>query len=292
MTPFRYLRPTTTEQATEAMASGNAVALAGGTDLVTLRRDGAVTAPVIVDLKHVAELTTVTEPGPLCIGAATPLHRVVRLRGHGVDALVDGASLVGSRQTRRRATVGGNACRSSPAGDTLPPLLVLGAEAVLVSAHGGRKLPMDEFFTGPGQTARRSDELLTELRFTRRNGVSAYQRRTYRRWMDLAVAGVACWLQVCDGICRDAAVALGAVAPTPILVPEASAALRGRVVEDALDDVVAAVRDAASPIDDVRGSAEYRRDQIGVLARDVVLQAALRVPAPNDQSHNEARRPG
>ena len=256
------------------MASPGAAGLAGGTDFVTMRSAGAIAPDTVVDLKPLAELR---ELDALRIGSGVTMARLARLRSTPAAALRDGAALVGSPMTRNRATVGGNVCRASPAGDVLPPLLVLGAWARLASAAGVRELALDDFFRGPGLTALEPGELLVGLDLARSTGASAYERLTARAWMDLAVVGVAAWVALEDGRCVDAAVAFGGAAPTPRLVPEAAAALVGSELgEDALAAAGAAVRAAASPIDDVRGSIRHRLRALGVLTGRVVATAARR----------------
>jgi carbon-monoxide dehydrogenase medium subunit len=206
------------------------------------------------------------------------MRRAGQITGGPLAALADGASIVGSPLTRNRATIGGNVCRSSPAGDTLPPLLVLDAKAHLASIRGHREVGLAEFFTGPGLNVMAAGEILLSLELPRRSGGSAYRRLTYRKWMDLAVVGVAAWVVVDSaGRCRDAAVAFGGAAPTPRLVSDAAEALRGTGLDDAaLDRAAAAVVAAASPIHDVRGSISHRLRGLETLTRRVIRDARRR----------------
>ncbi|WP_051791374.1 FAD binding domain-containing protein [Amycolatopsis jejuensis] len=271
---FAYRRPSTMAELLGAMAEPGAYALAGGTDLVPLRASGAITPLALVDVKHVAELQGVMAGHDgIRVGAATTLASLVGLP----DAILDGAQIVGAAQTRSRATLGGNLCRSSPAGDTLCGLLVLDAVAELRSSEGTRHVPVREFFTGPGRNVATPSEVLVALRLPAAPGGSAYRRFTYRRAMDLAVVGVAASLSIVDGTCTSAAIALGAAAPTPLLAPSAAEVLVGTGCTD--EDLSAASEcavAAASPIDDVRGTRAYRLRVLRSLTREVLGLARSR----------------
>jgi CO/xanthine dehydrogenase FAD-binding subunit len=276
--PFAYHCPTSIEEAVAALALEGALPLAGGTDVVPLRAAGAIAPRHLVDVKRIPDLEGVEPAAPaIAVGAATTFADLAARHEPELAALVDGAGVVGAAQTRARATLGGNVCRSSPAGDTLCGLLVLGAEAELRGSAGSRRVPLHEFFTGPGRNVRAADELLIRVIVPRRPGGSAYARFTYRRWMDLAVVGVAAWVMLDEGVCTDAAVAIGAAGPTPRLVPAAGAALVGSALEpEAVAAACHAVVDAAEPIDDVRGTRAHRLRVLRPLTRDVVRAAAAR----------------
>lgn len=277
--PFTYHRPTTVGAAVEAMALEGAHALAGGTDVVTLRANGALTPRHLVDVKHVAELAGVWRAdGEVSIGAATTCASLVADGDAGLAAVVDGARIVGAAQTRARATIGGNVVRSSPAGDTLCGLLALDAWLELRSTRGVRVVPVAEFFTGPGRNVRAEDELLTRVAVPRRGGGSAYRRFTYRRAMDLAIVGVGAWVAFEDGVCVDARIALAAVGPTPVPAP-ADALIGSDGGPDAIAAACDAVVAAAAPIDDVRGTRRHRLRVLRPLARDVLADAVRRAAA-------------
>jgi carbon-monoxide dehydrogenase medium subunit len=276
---FAYLRPTTLAEALDALGSREgALALAGGTDLVTMRASGQLAPETLVDIKGVPELAGVRrDDGVVRAGAATPFADLLASGVAGGNAVADGAALVGAVQTRHRATIGGNVCRSSPAGDTLPGLLVLAAEAELASADESRRIGLEEFFLGPGQNALQPGELLTSLEFDSSRGASAYRRLTYRAWMDLAVIGVAVWLELDGDDCHAARVALGGLAPVPLLVPDSSAALAGTELSPGdLDAAVEAAVAAARPISDVRGTSEHRIAGLRALLPRVVADARER----------------
>jgi carbon-monoxide dehydrogenase medium subunit len=186
--------------------------------------------------------------------------------------LYQGCSLIGSTRIRNRATVGGNVCNAAPSADSSPALLCLGAKAVIARQKGSRVIPIEELFRGPGKTSLAADELLVELEIPAPPAHSAgcYQRHTPREEMDIAVVGVATFLAVAprSKTCKEARIALGAVAPTPIRVPAAETLLAGKTLTKAmLDEVAEKVAAAASPITDIRSSAEYRRELVKVLTR-------------------------
>jgi len=200
-----------------------------------------------------------------------------------VPVLADAASKVGSLQIRNLATIGGNICTASPAGDTLPALLVLDASVRLVSKGGERMIPLREFFLGPGETVRQPDELLTEVILPlphHRSGCSFY-KLSVRRYMDIAIVNVAALVTVNeDGFITDAKIALGSVAPTPIRAYEAEERLKGNNLNDILlDEVGKLAQDASSPITDQRGTAEYRRIMVYRLTKRVVKEAYERALA-------------
>jgi carbon-monoxide dehydrogenase medium subunit len=265
-----YTCPERLSDAVELLAEEGACALAGGTDLVLMRAAGLAVTQV-VDVKRVEELRAVTAGS---IGATTTLDALGRL---APSALSDGARIVGGWQTRSRATLGGNVCRASPAGDTLCGLLVLGGAFELASRAGTRSVAAAEFFTGPGVTVRAPEELLTRIALPRLAGGSAYRRFTYRGAMDLAVVGVAARIALADGICREAAIAIAACGPTPRLVPRAAAALVGSDVgTEAVAAACEAVVEAAEPIDDVRGTRRHRLQVLTPLTRRVIAEALAR----------------
>ncbi|WPE24212.1 FAD binding domain-containing protein [Shinella zoogloeoides] len=259
-TTLPYAKPRSLSDAVALIGGDDVCLLAGGTDLVIMRAEGMIAAERIVDLKGIAGLDSVEmAEDSIAIGACTRLDPLAQRAPFPANAIRDGAALVGSWQTRARATIGGNICRASPAADTLCGLLALDCQLELASASGTRRVPAAEFFTGPGRTVMRRDELLARIIMPRRPGGSAYQRFTYRNAMDLSVAGVAVHLAMRDGRCTEARVAIGACGPKPILVPDAAAALVGSPVDaTAVQAAAQAVIAAATPIDDVRGTRKHR----------------------------------
>jgi carbon-monoxide dehydrogenase medium subunit len=278
-----YRRPDNLSELLTLLHLRSASVLAGGTDLVLMRADGMVDrAHDIVDIKEVPELRGISldEDGSLTVGAATTLQELARTTVVPANAILDGAALVGGWQTRARGTLGGNVCRASPAGDTLPGILVTDAQLELASASGQRLVPGREFFTGPGRTVRRPNELLIRIVVPASSGASAYLRFTYRLAMDLAVVGVAVHLEVEDGRCTAARVALGAAAATPVFAPYAADALVGTELDEgSIQTAARAVLDTATPIDDGRGSRAHRRTVLPVLAKRAIGIALARARA-------------
>lgn len=257
--------------------------LAGGTDLIVQMRTGRQTPGLLVDVKRIPELT-ICELGPesLRIGAALStavLREQPEVRGV-FPGLVEAAELIGSEQIQGRASIGGNLCNGSPAADTVPALIAAAAVCVVVGPAGRRELPVEAFCTGPGETVLERGELLVELRIPRppARTADAYLRFIPRTEMDIAVAGAGIQLGLDQaGRCCSARVAIGAVAPTALRVPEAEEALVGSDLDEvALDAAAAAARAASRPIDDVRAPASYRTHVVGVLVKRVAHIAARR----------------
>ncbi|MBZ3901450.1 FAD binding domain-containing protein [Streptomyces griseiscabiei] len=269
-----YRRPDSLSEILTLLDRRPASVLAGGTDLVMMRADGAVDrAHDIVDIKGVPGLRGISldADGTLVIGAATPLRELAGTTVVPPHAITDGAALVGGWQTRARGTIGGNICRASPAGDTLPGLLAADARLELASTTGTRLVSAHDFFTGPGRTVREPGELLTRIIVPASRGASSYLRFTYRLAMDLAVVGVAAHVEIEHGRCVAARVALGAAAATPVLAPDAADALVGTELDaPSVEAAARLVLDTATPIDDGRGSRAHRRTVLPVLAERAI----------------------
>jgi carbon-monoxide dehydrogenase medium subunit len=276
------------EDAVALLAKHGAAArpLAGGTDLVAQMRTGARRPAVIVDLKRIVELMEVREEdGGLVIGAAAP---AAALREHPLlrrayPGLAEAVALIGSEQIQGRASLGGNLCNASPAADTTPALLVDEAVVEIAGPGGRRRIAAAELCTGPGQTALAAGELAVAIRLPApvARSADAYLRLIPRTEMDIAVVGAAVRVALApDGSCAAVRVAVGAVGPTAFRVPAAEAALAGaRPDAAALARLAEAVRAAARPIDDKRGTAAYRRQVAGVLARRAAERALARAQA-------------
>jgi CO/xanthine dehydrogenase FAD-binding subunit len=286
MHAFDYARPGSLAEALALASNGRrALFLAGGTDVIVQLREGRRSCDLLIDLKHVPELTSITvgPSGALEIGAAVPLaeiyeHPVVR---RDFPALVDAASIIGGIAIQSRATLGGNLCNASPAADSSPALMALGATLRIAGPAGERTLPVADFFVGPGQNALQPGEILVSVRIPPLPPRSAafYHRFIPRNEMDIAVASSGVCLALDDaGRIADARVALGAVAPTPILVPAARDALLGREPgAEAFAAAGEAARAAARPIDDMRGSVAQRRHLAGVLTVRALENALRRI---------------
>jgi carbon-monoxide dehydrogenase medium subunit len=282
MDDFTYHAPTTVAEALALRAQGGGAArfLAGGSDLfLSLQRAEPPVARVI-DLKGIAALREirVDADGGVWLGAAVTMAAIER-HAHlsaRYPALVAAAGAVGGPPIRNRATVGGNLCNASPAADTSPVLLALGARAAIAGGASERELPLAELWSGPGRLNLLPGELLTAVRLPAlppRTGCG-FQRLT-RAAMDIAIVSAAavCTLDRSDRIVA-AACALGAVAPTVLAVAGLGAALAGsRTDEGALARVQQMAAAAARPIDDHRASAAYRREMVGVMARRAMAEA-------------------
>ena len=204
------------------------------------------------------------------------LHPGVR---SGYASLADSAALVGSVQVRNLATLGGNMCNAAPSADMAPPLLALGAEAVIAGPKGERRVPVEKFFTGVHRTVLGADELLVQFVAPApgpRSGGS-YLRHTPRRELDIAVVGVASQVSLADGVCGKVRIALAAVAPTPVRALAAERALEGQPPTPELIERAANLAvEAANPISDQRGSADFRRHLVRVLTRRTLAKALER----------------
>ncbi len=281
MRHFRYLAPRRLEEAL-SLLNPETVPLAGGTDLF-LRMERRQTQPeAVVDLKRIPGMDGV-EPsdGGIRIGALALMETLAAssLIVNRYRALADSARVVGSIQTRNRATIGGNLANASPAADTATPLLALGATAEARRVDGTRELAMEQLFLGPGRTALEIGEILTSVHIPAMHGRagSSFQR-CVRTAMDIAVVNCAAFVRLDeDGIIEDARIALGAVGPTPLRAASAEDCLQGRRFDaDAVAEVAECAANDARPIDDVRASAGYRRDMVRVLTRRAVESAFQR----------------
>jgi carbon-monoxide dehydrogenase medium subunit len=289
MRDFEYETPTTLDAAIAVLAAGDGRArpLAGGTDLIDHIRTGRLTPSVVVDIKRIAELN-VLECGPagLRLGAAVSCTRLCAHAGIHRDyaALTDACSIIGGIQIQNRASVGGNLCTSGPAADSTPALIALGAVCHLAGPSGPRELPVEQFCTGKGTNVLGRGELLVELRVPPplpRTG-SRYERFIPRNEMDIAVVGVgaAVSLDPQGETITAARIGLGAVAPTPLLAADVSRWLVGRpATQKTFAEAAAACRQIISPIDDMRGTREFRIHVTGVLVERVLAEATRRVRA-------------
>jgi len=280
----RYEAPQTVGQAVTIITSDpNAKIFAGGTDLLVQFRAGVRHPSAFVDVKRIPELTSITiDRDGLRLGAAAPAadiceHPELKRLWPG---LAEAVNLIGSTQIQGRATVGGNLCNASPAADTTCALIVNRAECVIAGPKGERTVPVESFCTAPGKTVLDRGELLVAIRVPRpaARTADAYLRLIPRTEMDIAVAGAAVSVTVdVDGTCTAARVAIAAVAPTALVVPEAARALTGsRVDHGALERAADAASAAARPISDKRGTTAYRRTMAGVLTRRAAAIAADR----------------
>ena len=292
MNDFAYAAPTSLAEAQTLLADPKRKVrlLAGGTDLIVQLREGLREADLVVDVKKIPELAALQfDPAAgLTLGAAVPCCEVYEhpQLPTAYPALAEAAQIIGGWQIQSRASVGGNLCNASPAADTIPPLIVHRATCRIAGPRGERQVPVSAFCIGPGKTVLDPGELLVSLHLPppRPHASSAYERFIPRNEMDIAVVGAAAWL-VLDPEGQtivDACIALAAVAPTPRLAEAASQWLVGQPATEATWRQAAELaRQAASPITDMRGTAEFRRHLVGVLVERTLAKAALRARRAN-----------
>jgi CO/xanthine dehydrogenase FAD-binding subunit len=288
MSEMRYEAPKTLAAAVALLAGakGQARVLAGGTDLLIQMRAGRVEPELLVDVKGIPEMTSiVAENGGFRLGAAVTCAELVEHEAFAKawPGVTDGVKLIGSIQVKGRATVGGNLCNASPAADSVPAMIAAGAAVSIVGPNGRREARVEDVATGPGETSLAKGEIVTSFLLPRRppHSGDAYLRFTPRTEMDIAVVGVGVNLTLDEkGVCSQARVTLGAVAERVLLVSEAAAALIGTKVDAAaLKRLAAAASAACRPIDDKRGTKEFRIKIAGVLARraaEIALARARR----------------
>lgn len=284
MTDIKYVAAKSIDEAVGLMAgaNGNGRILAGGTDLLVQMRNGVVSPGLIVDIKHIAEMTTISESngaftiGAAVSGAAMGEHKALKKAWPGV---VEAVNLIGSKQVQGRASAGGNLCNASPAADSVPAMVAAGATVVVQGPKGRRELPVEKVHAGPGRTTLEKGEIVVSFKLPARPAQSgdAYLRLIPRTEMDIAVVGLGVSLTMNGDTCTAARVGLGAVAPTVLYVEAAGKALVGSKLDDkALEAAAAACRAACKPINDKRGTIEYRTKIAGVLLKRATNIAAQR----------------
>jgi len=279
---FDYVAPRSIDDAIQELQvrGPGGKLLAGGTDLLLQLKAHLVRPTYVVDLGRIPELSRLNyAPGEgLWIGSMVRLRTIQQsdLVQKWSPIIAEGAKLVGSLQIRNLATIGGNLCNAAPSADVAPPLIAARAFAVIVGPKGRREVPLDTFFLGPRQTVLQDGELLLGVRVqnspTRSGG--QYLRHTPRQEMDIAVAGVASHLTLDGDGCFDARIVLGAVAPTPIRAMRAESSLIGKpITADAIERAAKIAAEESRPIDDLRGSADFRRHLVRVLSQRTLTSA-------------------
>ncbi len=260
---------------------GSARIIAGGTDVIVRAKRGAIDDCSLIDITRIAGLRgiSVDLEGKLHIGACAKLTEILEspLVLEKAPVLAEAAGKVGSVQIRNMATMGGNIANASPSAETAPPLLVLGASVLVTGPGGDRKILMSELFSGPGKTCLEETEIIREFVVPSKGAAgTAYVKHSRRVVMDLATVNCAVKLLVDleTGSITDAVVAMGAVAPTPLLLPEVADGLKGSRAETGMfPQLISAAMRRVSPIADVRASLEYRTEMVGVVLKNAVREA-------------------
>ena len=288
MPRVNYEAPTSVDDAVKLLAgaSGLAKVLSGGTDLLVQLRSGRIKPDLIVDTKRIPGLIGIREEGDFfVIGAATPgvmLSNHEKLE-HAWPGIVEGADLIGSTQIQGRCSLAGNLCNASPAADSVPAVIAARSTVVIAGPNGRREAAAETIPAGPGRTSLQKGEFIVEFKIPKPkpHQCDSYLRFIPRTEMDIAVVG--CGTNVtldANGVCTDARVVLGAVAPTIVIVEDAAKALIGHKLDEAtLAALDAAAQAACKPISDKRGTIEYRTKVAGVLARRTAAIAFERAAA-------------
>lgn len=273
---MKYHSPSSFEEASAIAAGASGVTryLAGGTDVLVQLRADIVTPDDLIDIKQIPGVKdiTQTEDGGWRIGAAVAGAEMTEHAALSAEwpGLVEGMDLIGSTQVQGRATLVGNLCNGSPAADGVPGMIAAGCTVTVTGPAGTREVAVEDIPAGPGKTTLAKGELISAVTIPARgaNGGDAYLRFIPRTEMDIAVVGCAVNLRLDGDTVTEARVALGAVAPTALLVKEAADAIIGTTLDDpALDALATAASAACNPIDDKRGTVEFRTHVAGVLAR-------------------------
>jgi carbon-monoxide dehydrogenase medium subunit len=288
MQAFEYINAQTVSEVVALLdeKGDQARILAGGTDLIVQAREGKRTLDWMIDIKSIPEVNILDydSKNGLTLGAAVPCYQIYAVEAicDAYPSLIDATKIIGGTAIQGRAGVGGNLCNASPAADGIPPLIVLNATCVIAGLKGEREIPVEDFCTGPGQTALEKGEMLISLKVPapQKNSSSYYLRFIPRNEMDIAVVGAGASVILDDAKQRivSAKIALGAVAPTPLFAEEASTLLAGKEISDAvIDEAAQAAQAIARPISDMRGTVEQRTHLVGVLTRRALNGAIQRV---------------
>ena len=278
---FDYFSCGTIEEACSLLAAhkGEARVLAGGTDLLIKMKHKKIAPRYLINIKRVPDLNYIRhdEREGLRIGALTTIHAIVNspLIKKKFSVLNCAASVLGTRQVRNLATLGGNLCNSSPAAECAPALLTLEANVKIEGPGGKRSLPVEEFFLGPDRNALADDEILTEIQVpdTPMHTGGVYIKHSTRR-IDVSIVGVAVVVACDDQVCRDIKIALGSVGPKPFRARKAENVLKGQKLSGEILKKAAQVASEESfPIDDIRGYADYRKKMVETLVKEGIEKA-------------------
>ncbi|MCG5487532.1 MAG: xanthine dehydrogenase family protein subunit M [Sinorhizobium meliloti] len=279
MKPFEYYEPASLAEASDLLRrlGKDASIIAGGTDLLVEMKEELRSVLHVVNIKKIQNLKDFTyDPAAGLRFGALVTVREIETSPHVIGNypnLTKAVSLLGSVQVRNRATVVGNICRASPSADTIPPLIADGASLSVYNGGTERTVLLEDFFTGPGRTVLSPGDIVTgiSLAAPRPTSGRAYIKHGRRKAMELATVGVAVSIEHAAGHCSDIRIALGAVAPTVIRARRTEDLLRGRTIDAALlAEAAESAMQEATPIGNVRASAAYRRDMVGVLTRRAI----------------------
>lgn len=287
MQAFNYVAAQSVDEVIKLLAEKGDTArvMSGGTDLLVALREGRRKAELVIDVKRVKETTELTYDAQrgLTLGAAVPCHRIYddKALAKAYPGLIDSASLIGGVQIQGRASIGGNLCNASPAADSIPSLIVHGVICHIAGPNGQRQVPVEDFCVAPGRTVLQNGEFLVALSFPapKPGFGAAYLRFIPRNEMDIAVVGVGASVQLDESRTKivSARIALGAVAPKPLFIPAAGEALAGKAISDeAIAEAARLAQAAATPITDMRGTAEYRKHLSAVLTGRALRKAIER----------------
>jgi len=315
MKKYDYLRPQTLEETLSLLNQHGKKAklIAGGTDVIVMIKQKVMMPEVLISLRGIPGLDQIQYDGSLRIGAMVT-HRAIEkseVIRSDFSALADAADVLGSVQIRNVATLGGNICTAAPSADTATPLLVLGTQVKIKSLSEERTVPIEDFFTGPGETTLKRGEVVTEFIIPKPlpHTGSAYWKLQRRLALDLPILGVSVLLSLDRGtvscsdmlcttspissilhtmekdelMCKEVRIALGVAAPTPIRTLKAENLLRGKKISDELlDEVANTASIEAQPRDSIRGEAWYRKDMIQVLVKRMAMKSIERVVRPEE----------
>jgi len=284
---FDYVRAQSVDQVVSLLSENGdqARVLSGGTDLLVGLREGRRQAKVVVDVKGLPETSKIEYSAKegLTFGASVPCYRLYENKeiSAAYPGLMDSAHLIGGTQIQGRASIGGNLCNASPAADSIPTLIAYGATCVIAGPNGVREMPVEDFCLAPSRTALQNGEFLLSIKIppVKAGSGAAYLRFIPRNEMDIAVVGAGAYVELDENRNNfvSARVSLGAVAPRPLFVAEAGNALAGKPVNAANIEAAAKIaQDAAKPISDMRGTAEYRKHISAVMARRAIEKAVER----------------
>jgi carbon-monoxide dehydrogenase medium subunit len=284
---FDYVRAQSVDEVVSLLSKNGdqARVLSGGTDLLVALREGRRQASVVIDVKGLPETSKIeySAQGGLTFGASVPCHRLYGNKeiSAAYPGLMDSAHLIGGIQIQGRASIGGNLCNASPAADSIPVLIAYSTICIIAGPNGTRELPVEDFCVAPGRTSLQNGEFLVALRIppVKAGSGAAYLRFIPRNEMDIAVVGAGAYVQLDESRNNfvSARVSLGAVAPKPLFVAEAGDSLAGKAVNaENIEAAAKIAQDAAKPITDMRGTAEYRKHLSAVMARRAIEKAVAR----------------